>query len=197
MDFYSVPAIKGRYSHLKFAAAKATISGHRMEFGVHSASSLNFLAVLFSEHKWWGFDSFKGLPEAWVRSHNGLRRSNKGDFSLEKPPRVEPNVELVIGYLEKTLPAWKRQMTGPISFMHIDTDLYSSCMTIFKNLNDQIVPGTVIVLDELRDWSEQGAYDRWKEGEWAALEEWIMTCDRKVEVLSRTDWIEGSVVVTK
>ena len=81
--------------------------------------------------------------------------------------------------------------------MHIDSDLYSSCKTILESLNAKIVPGTVIVLDELCDWLDQGVYERWKEGEWAALSEWLHNYGREVQVLSRTDWIEGAVVVTR
>jgi hypothetical protein len=37
----------------------------------------------------------------------------------------------------------------PIALLHIDCDLYSSTKTIFELLSDRIVPGTVIVFDEL------------------------------------------------
>ena len=196
-DFLKSRVIAGRYAHLKQAAIVSPKSGYRMEFGVHTGATINFLAATFDTETWWGFDSFKGLPETWVRSNDGRRKSDRGEFALSKPPRVEHNVELIVGLLKDTLPVWSDQFDGPISFMHIDSDLYSSCNTILHNLNDKIVPGTVIVLDELCDWLDQGVYERWQEGEWSAMNDWMHDRAREIQVLSRTNWIEGAVVVTK
>ena len=70
-------------------------------------------------------------------------------------------------------------------------------MTVLDTLNKQIKPGTVIALDEFCDWNEQGAYERWREGEALALVDWCSEHGRKVRPLARTNWIEGSVVVTE
>lgn len=196
-EFLNLDPESGRYAHLKKAAGYSLNNGYRAEFGVHSGATINFLAATFYQEVWHGFDSFTGLPETWVRSYDGTRRSNKGEFALRRLPRVEANVELVVGLLEDTLPEWSQENEGPIGFMHIDTDLYSSCATILRNLNSKIVPGTMIVLDELCDWLDQGVYERWQEGEWAALNEWIQGYDRQVRAFSRTDWIEGAVIVTR
>ena len=53
----------------------------------------------------------------------------------------------------------------PLSLVHIDCDLYSSTKTIFANLKDRIVPGTVIVFDEY--WN----YPGWRDHEFRAFEE--------------------------
>lgn len=197
IDFSSVPVFSGRYSHLKYAANEVNFQGHHLEFGVHAGATLNFLAASFSETKWWGFDSFEGLPERWNRSADGKRHSEKGDFAIAKPPRIEPNAELVIGFFEDVLNTWMQQNPGHISFIHIDSDLYSSAKTILWTLNDRIVEGTIIVFDELRDWSEQGVYELWRSGEWKALDEWIVERGREIEPLARTDWIEGSIRVKR
>lgn len=187
--------VNGRYLHLKNALAEAPVKGFHCEFGVHSASTLNFLAALRPEVHWWGFDTFTGLPNDWIRSFDGKRRSEKGDFAVARRPRVEPNVTLVAGLFADTLPTWESGQPTNASFLHIDSDLYGSCRDILFTLNDRIVPGTVIVLDELRDWHEQGVYERWREGEWAALVEWVNTFNRKILPLFRTDWLEASVKV--
>lgn len=197
MQFSSVPIFEGRFSHLKYAASQAPIDGYRLEFGVHTASTLNFLSATYSELLWWGFDSFQGLPEDWVRSKDGSRRSVKGEFSLAKPPRIEPNAQLVVGFFEETLPSWCQEHRERIAFIHVDCDLFSSCETILRHLDKQIIEGTVIVFDELRDWSEQGIYECWEAGEWKALNNWLTQYNRKVTPISRTNWIEGAVKVTK
>lgn len=197
LEFSKAPVIDGRYAHLKNAVHQSKLDGLHVEFGVHSGSTLNFLAACFPETSWWGFDSFEGLPEPWLRSKDGTRRSDRGEFALPKPPRVEPNAGLVVGYFDDTIVDWLKHHKGVAAFIHVDSDLYSSAISILKLMNDRIKEGTVIVFDELRDWSEQGVYERWREGEWRALHEWLSTYDREVRPLARTSWIEGSVMVTK
>ena len=58
--------------------------------------------------------------------------------------RVRSNVRLYRGWFEDTLPAFCEQHPGPIAFLHLDADLYSSTRTVFDLLGDGIVPGTVI-----------------------------------------------------
>ena len=58
------------------------------------------------------------------------------------------NVQLHRGLFDRTLPGWLHDNIGPVTFLHIDCDLYSSTQSIFKALADRIVPGTIIVFDE-------------------------------------------------
>ena len=37
-----------------------------LEFGVHMGKSINILAKKMNGKKLYGFDSFEGIPEAWV-----------------------------------------------------------------------------------------------------------------------------------
>ena len=37
---------------------------------------------------------------------------------------------------------------GPVGFMNIDCDIYSSTQTVFDNFGEKVVPGTVILFDE-------------------------------------------------
>ena len=184
-----------RYENLTISAAQSGFEGHSMEFGVWKGASISHLASYYPSRKFWGFDSFSGLPEPWVRSFDCSRMNKKGDFGLDAIPELPSSIHLVIGPFDETLPVWLAQNEGSVAFVHIDSDLYSSSQTILKTLNKRIVPGTVIVFDELRDWNNQGVYERWKEGEWKALIEWIDGCDRVVEPLSRTNWVEGTIRV--
>jgi hypothetical protein len=170
--------------------------GEVLEFGVWQATSLNWLAENIHHRTIFGFDSFEGLPERWVRSHDGKRFTEKGDFAISKLPEVKDNVKLIKGWFSETIPTWKESYKNNISLMHIDCDLYSSALTILESLNNRIIPGTIIIMDELCDWNKDGIYETWREGEWKALNDWIELYNREIIPLSRTDWLEGSIVVT-
>ena len=118
-----------------------------------------------------GFDSFEGLPEPW--KFNDEEVYEKGDMKFD-PPFQRPNVTYVKGWFADTIPVWKETYKADIAFLHIDSDLYSSCKTVLTELNDQIVPGTIILFDELLN------YPYWKDGEWKALQEWIEEYDREL-----------------
>jgi hypothetical protein len=106
----------------------------------------------------YGFDSFEGLPEDW---RSGFV---KGAFAGDLPP-VPPNAVLIKGWFEKTLPEFLGKQQGPVAFLHIDCDLYSSTKTIFDLLAPRIVRGTVIVFDEYFN------YPGWQQHEHKAFEE--------------------------
>lgn len=191
---YSV-VYEDRLQHLVAAANQADPKGYFLEFGVWEGESLSSLAKAFPERHFVGFDSFQGLPETWVRSFDGMRRSEQGAFKLEAPPIVPKNTSLVVGYFAETLPAWLKENSGVISFIHIDSDLYSSAKLILDLVVDRLHARSVLVFDELCDWNEQGAYQRWREGEALALCEWCEVTGINVAPLYRTNWIEGSIMV--
>jgi hypothetical protein len=61
---------------------------------------------------------------------------------------VLDNVRLHSGWFEGSIPAWLEANPGPVAFIHIDCDIYTSTRTIFTLLAERIVSGTVIVFDE-------------------------------------------------
>ena len=154
--------------------ALAPVEGYVLEFGVGQGHSVSLLSRL-TERTVVGFDSFEGLPESWSFSPHVIFA--KGSFKYDIPPRPS-NVEYVVGWFEETLPKWKKQNTSSIAFLHIDSDLYSSCKTVLQELNNRIVEGTVILFDEFHN------YPNWKEGEWKAKEEWAAAYDRELELLA-------------
>lgn len=138
-----------------------THSGLWLEFGVYRGETINYIAGK-THVKIFGFDSFEGLPEFW---RDGFEA---GHFSVPQLPPVAPNVELVKGWFNQTLPPFMSQRKGEIvSFIHVDCDLYSSTKTIFENCGDQIKEGTVIVFDEYFN------YPGWQDGEHKAFKEFI------------------------
>ncbi len=140
------------------------------EFGVWKAESLNYIAHLTDE-KVYGFDSFEGLSEDWA---DHWRR---GDFRVSILPKVRRNVHLVKGRFSDTLPSFLEEHPERVRFIHVDSDLYSSCKTIFELMADRLRPGSVIVFDEFFN------YPNWEEGEFKAFQEFITKTSLQFEFL--------------
>ena len=135
-------------------------NGLMLEFGVATARTINHLAKQ-TKTTIYGFDGFEGLPEDWRVD------VKKGAFKRDDLPVVESNVNLVVGWFDQTLPTFVRNNPEPVSFLHVDCDIYSSTKTIFEQLEDRIISGTVIVFDEYFN------YIGWRRHEWKAFQELV------------------------
>jgi hypothetical protein len=174
-----------------------------MEFGVYQGSTLKIISDYFSDQNVWGFDSFEGLPEPWfMKSSQSGPRHPTGKFALgQEELQVVVNqfakkkVKLVPGWFNQSIVPWLNNNPGVVSFLHIDCDLYSSTLDILTLLNDRIVPGTVIVFDEMYPWNNFDQYDLWEQGEFRALSEWISNHQRVVQPLYRSDHQQCSIEV--
>ena len=203
---------------------KRTVEGLCLEFGVFKGLSINVMDKHDPTSIFWGFDSFEGLPENWVFNSRINIKKDKFDLKGEFP-EVEPNVRLVKGWYNESLPNWLDKrilncnftdtsnsptlMDLKVSFIHIDCDIYSSTKTIFDELNPFIVGGTIIVFDELCDWRlldnprvrehshvVKKVYHNWKDHEWKALNEWVKKYNRSVVPVSRTYGTACTIRVT-
>ena len=149
-------------------------SGLFAEFGVATARTINHIARLKPNHIIHGFDSFKGLPEDWTS------RMPKGFFARSSVPKVQNNVNLHVGWFNDTLPKFKAEHGNtPLQLLHIDSDLYSSAVTILETLKDNIVPGTVIIFDEYLN------YPGWELDEFKAWQEHVAKYNIKYEYIGR------------
>ena len=158
--FLTCPAFDSNLSLLSKAMDLARPNGLFLEFGVASGRTISHMALNTPRTHFYGFDSFEGLPEAW---RSGF---DKGAFAQARLPIVPPNVTLIKGWFDDTLPTFLHDRPHmPVSLLHIDCDLYSSTKTIFASLQGRIVPGTVIVFDEY--WN----YPGWRDHEFRAFEE--------------------------
>ena len=147
---------QNRFEVLSHAAAIAPLEGLVLEFGVASGATINHLACSHQlrERRLYGFDSFCGLPEAWGDYQ-------VGHFACE-PPVVAGNVELVVGLFAETLPPFLARHAGTCALIHLDADIYSSTRTVLEALDERIVAGTVVELDEyFIEGSEQRAFNEW------------------------------------
>ncbi len=118
--------------------------GLNLEFGVADGNSLHKL-VSSEMNKFYGFDSFKGLPEDWIPEYE------EGTFARTGLPEVPDNVELIAGWFDNSLPEFiKREDINckKADFIHIDCDLYTSTKTVFEYIGKFIKKGTIIAFDE-------------------------------------------------
>ena len=179
-------------SLLRHAALTAP-RGIACEFGVFQGISLAQIRS-YRKPPVFGFDSWHGLPEPWRLAED--TEHPLGHFACE-PPSVDqfgPGVELIRGWFSDTIPQWLNETEGPVQFLHVDCDLYSSARDVLFGLNDRLQDGSVILFDELIDF-ENRWYTNWREGEWRALTEWLAECGRTVAPLARTNQQQVAFVV--
>lgn len=192
-----------RKIHLSYAIELAELDGYVLEFGVYKGKTLKHMCKTFSKKQpIYGFDSFEGLPEPWYTTTDQTLETvahPKGYFSgvSVEQLKFKDNVKLIKGFFDTSLPEWLQEHTDfVIKLLHIDCDLYSSTKTVFEYLNDFIVPGTIIVFDEMYPWG--GAeYDLWHEGEYKALVEWLDMYNREFTAISRNHYQQCAIKITK
>ncbi len=156
---------------LRWSLGQARNPGLLAEFGVRRGTSIRVLAGETGEtiH---GFDSFAGLPEAWVKAPAGVLTTG-GDL-----PEVPANVTLHAGWFEDSLPPFLAAHPGPLRFANIDCDIYSSSRTVLWALADRIRPGTILLFDELV------GNRSWRKDEYKALTEYAAHFGVEWEVLA-------------
>lgn len=166
---------------LEYGLSLAPSGGLALEFGVASGTTLKIIAAGRNGERVYGFDSFKGLPTDW---RSGFPA---GMFQVEEPPEV-PGAELVIGLFEDTLPGFLAEHEGPVDFLHIDSDLYSSAQTVLDQVGPRLRVGSVIVFDEFFN------YPAWQEHEFQAWTEYVDRTGTKFAYRAYT-WDNEQVVV--
>jgi len=167
-----VASVTSNLELLRMAIKRADLEKHNLicEFGVYSGNTINHIASL-TNLTVYGFDSFRGLPERW---RDGF---GKGHFGTTTLPKVRPNVVLVKGWFDNTLPTFIKDHDESMGFLHVDCDLYSSTRTIFELLGSSIHPGCVIVFDEYFN------YPGWEEGEYRAFQEFVRRAGLKYDYI--------------
>ena len=141
-----------------FRTIPPLIDGLCLELGVRFGNSLRLL----HEHcgrAWHGFDTFAGLPEVW----HGVASGSYSTYG--RRPVLDGDISLYEGLFCDTLPNFMAKHHGPVALLHIDCDLYSSTRDGLMLLGPWIVPGTILIFDELI----MNAH--WQEDEFKAFEE--------------------------
>lgn len=148
--------------------------------GVCTGKTINFIAALNPTKTIYGFDSFEGLPEDWVRKDKVMK---KGTFGYKKRNFIPPvlnNVKLYQGWFKDSLPLFVKNIlkNAPIAFLHVDSDIYSSAHEALEIFKDNIVPGTIIVFDEFYN------YPGFENHEWKAFQEFLKSTGWKAQYLA-------------
>jgi hypothetical protein len=149
--------------------------GSFAEFGVLSAISINYFAKkLENKNKnIFGFDSFEGLKEDWYGTESGI-----GTFDLKgQLPKVLPNVNLIKGYFDKTVPIFLTENIDKFAFIHLDADTYESTLLVLNLIKDRILKDTIIIFDEYL------GFPNWQNGEYSAWQRFVSENDIKYRYL--------------
>jgi hypothetical protein len=149
-DFYSFKRVYSKRYILfesvlkKFELDKEEIN--YLEFGVESGNSF----------KWWlensknvnsrfyGFDTFEGLPEQW-----GVYE--KGEMSSRIPTVEDNRAMFVKGLFQETLPDFlnsKKTNPSARNVIHLDADLFSSTLYSLTTIAPILKEGDILFFDE-------------------------------------------------
>ena len=116
-----------------------------LEFGVgHGISLKKWTEInVDSNSAFWGFDSFEGLPEAWVIPKGAFDRGG------EIPVIGDDRVKFVKGLFQESLLPFLQEFHPQNKLVvHLDADLYSSTLFVLTCLHRWLVPGTILIFDE-------------------------------------------------
>ena len=159
----SAMAFEDKEAMWTYVLGLCKVDGLYSEFGVWKGNSINYFARLLNGQEIYGFDSFVGLKDDWPAYGWA-----KGHFSVGgNVPIVEPNVTLIKGFFDETLPDFLVTHPGPFSFVHIDCDTYNSTRTVLNLILDRLRVGSVILFDEY--FGCRG----WRHEEWKAWQEFV------------------------
>ena len=131
------------------------------EFGVWRGASFRYL--LKSLGRGFGFDAFKGLPEAW---HD----NSQGSYDSGGEAPVLDGGEFIVGEFEHTLPKFFSNPREIASVINFDADLYSSTICALNYAKNVIDEKTILIFDEML------MNEHWEEDEYRALVEF---CERQ------------------
>ncbi len=125
-----------------------------------SGSTLGVIAEERTGGEIYGFDSFEGLPQAW------LVGVPAGSFNQVQLPEVA-GAELVVGMFDDTLPRFLDTHPGRVDFVHVDSALYTSAKTVLALVGPRLRAGSIVHFDEFYN------YPGWQQHELRAWNEYI------------------------
>jgi len=118
-----------------------------LEFGVDTgASFIWWLKRLTNkENKFYGFDTFEGLPEDWGAFFV------KGDMSSDIPSVNDDRAEFFKGLFQDTLSDFLKKghlKSNRRKIIHMDADLFSSTLFVLTTLYPYLNAGDIVFFDE-------------------------------------------------
>ena len=145
--------------------------GNFVECGVAAGGTSALLSAIIKTYdisksrRLFALDSFSGMPKSTVEDVcNDGQSANEtgwGDGTCAAPESSVLNlceqlgtrdlVTTIKGFFEETLPLHTESF-GPIAFLHMEGDWYSSTKAILENLYDRLVPGAYVQVDDYGYW---------------------------------------------
>lgn len=123
---------------------------HYLEFGVLAGDSFKWWVNhnTSPQSRFFGFDTFEGLPESWVFY-------KKGDMSANMPVIPDDRVSFYKGLFQETLYGFLENYrkefgihNSAVRVIHLDADLYSSTLFALTMLAPYLRSGDIILFDE-------------------------------------------------
>jgi hypothetical protein len=124
-----------------------------LEFGVYEGETIRYWSKRLTNPnaRFLGFDSFEGLPEDWTSA------AGRGHFSTEgQIPNIEDDrVKFVKGWFEDSLAGLELGEHDRL-FVNVDSDLYSSAVTVLSWATPHLKVGDFLYFDEFHDRLNEG-----------------------------------------
>lgn len=125
-----------------------------LEFGVWQGVTIKKWCELNSslESRFYGFDTFDGLPENW----NARHPQGSFDVNGNLPDITDPRVRFIKGLFQKTLAGFLEGFRNSNRMVvHVDCDLYSSALCCLTLLHPHLTPGSIVIFDEFRELEDE------------------------------------------
>lgn len=117
-----------------------------LEFGVAEGSSFKWWLdkTKNPDSRYFGFDTFEGLPEDW-----GIFK--KGEMGPDIAQLQDTRHKFIKGLFQATVPDFLKTtnfVPGHKKIFHMDADLFSSTLYALTSFANLIKPGDIIIFDE-------------------------------------------------
>jgi O-methyltransferase len=147
------------YSHIIKKEIKNSSIDY-LEFGVSKGVSFRWWAEHIKDEnsRFYGFDTFTGLPEDW-----GNFRKGDMDNNNEVPDINDRRCKFFQGLFQQTLPQFlKSTPPGGRKIIHMDADLYTSTLFVLTSISSILQKDDIIIFDEFNvPMHEFKAFSEW------------------------------------
>jgi len=149
-DFYTPKRIYAKrftlYQYISDNYGLEQNSFDYFEFGVAAGHSFRWWVSNSQnrENRFFGFDTFEGLPENW-----GTFKRN--DMSSGIPQIDDSRVKFLKGLFQDTLPGFLKdfsEISGRKKIIHLDADLFTATLFALVNMAPYLKKGDILIFDE-------------------------------------------------
>lgn len=147
-DFKSKWDYTKRYPMYKYVIEKETLTEavNYLEFGVAAGHSFDWFMTenTHASSKFYGFDTFDGLPEDWGPFKKGSFSNND-----QLPAIKDGRGKFFKGLFQQTVPAFLKELdTSKRNVLMMDADLWSATLYALTILAPYLKKGDIIFFDE-------------------------------------------------